>query len=122
MIDAIGNFIYGYNQGVLSGLLTMTSFEERMEAISLDSLAHPLADQRVDLDDWVSNSTRKAGSLPFLSWVPGWVVFSAVPGRDPFAQLRHSRQCCYLCGWHSHLEQRCSGWCILYDSWQVHYK
>lgn len=72
MIDTIGSFTYGYNQGVLSVLLTMTSFEERMEAISIGSLARPLADRRVDMGDWVSNSTPK-GWLTAVFELGAWL-------------------------------------------------
>ncbi|KAL8985695.1 MAG: hypothetical protein Q9205_000646 [Flavoplaca limonia] len=66
IIDTIGSFIYGYNQ-------TMTSFEGRMEAISFDSLARPLADRIVDMGDWISNSTRK-GWLTAIFELVAWLA------------------------------------------------
>lgn len=34
----MGSFVYGYNQGVFSGILTMTSFGGRMKALAPVSL------------------------------------------------------------------------------------
>ncbi|KAI4262861.1 MAG: hypothetical protein L6R42_001968 [Xanthoria sp. 1 TBL-2021] len=43
----LGGFVYGYNQGVFSGILTMTSFNERMETISFcSSSVRPLTRDR----------------------------------------------------------------------------
>ena len=72
-LTVIGGLLYGYNQGVFSGVLTMPNFGYHMgeytQGRSFPDRSAPLLNER-------QTRRSKDGSLLFSSWAPGSALFA----------------------------------------------
>lgn len=88
----LGGLLYGYNQGVFSGVLTMTSFKER-------TFTHPQLFSRVeywllhpaDMEDYAED---KAGLGAWLG-----VITSGFVAESLSRKIRHPCECVHLHHW-----------------------